>query len=266
MPLYTSTSDPNLLRDIMLQSGKVFGRQWVLGPTTGTMGTPGAAAAIAISGTYADDEFNGNPLYIVDDNSKLCTVDIDDTAANTSITVDTTSALLVEDESTPGTFTASGVYDLYILGAEKFLGFSDQQLDVEEETVEFESGAVPVEVLREDTIKNVLGISGNLRNFGANLMAEPYALTQYGDQTNQIQQHGGGVPALRGDWALRIFLEDVNGFDWNIYAFKTNFFSNGAVNLSEQGYKVTPYRAKWYEDTLRDSRLVNKWKIIQATQ
>ncbi|KKL04639.1 hypothetical protein LCGC14_2614060, partial [marine sediment metagenome] len=72
-------------------------------------------------------------------------------------------------------------YDLYILGDEKFLGYSDQQLDYEEETIPFETGEIPAEQIREDTIRTVHGFSGNLRNFGADIFTEISNVLKSGD-------------------------------------------------------------------------------------
>ena len=266
MGLYTSVNDTNLLRDIMLQSGKLKGRQYIfLGK--GTMGTPGATAVITLinGGTFLVNAYNGYKLHIVDDNSVMSVVDIDATTADTSITVDTTATKLISDETTAGTFTIAINYDLYILGDEKFLGYSDQQLDYEEETIPFETGEIPAEQIREDTIRTVHGFSGNLRNFGADIFTEIFAMTSYGLQTNKIQIHGGNAPAVRNDWQLFMEMNNVAGHTNKIEFFKGQFFSNGAINTSEEGYKVSPYIFKAFIDTLRDSNLVNKWRIIQNT-
>lgn len=264
MPLYTSENDVNLLRDILLQSGKLYAKKYYfLGK--GTMGTPGAAAVVTLTGaTMADDAYNGYQLFIVDDDSKLSYVDIDDTVANTSITVDTTSTKLTEDDSTAGSFTASAVYDLYILGTELFFGYSDQQLDFEESRVQFETGEIPAKIIREDTIRIVLGFSGNLRSLGADPWSEIYGLTQFGSQTNQKQYHGGSAPAVRPFWALSLRMDNVNGQQFEVAGFKTLLYPNGPVNFNEEAYKVTPYQAKFFIDTLRDTDKVNSWKIRQV--
>jgi len=265
MPLYANTNDVNLLRDIMLQSGKLYARKFEF-VGKGTVGTPGAAAVITLTGaTFANDEYNGYQLNIVDDASLMATVDIDDSIADTSITVDTTASIQVLDESTVGGFTAATEYDLYILGDEKFFGYSDQNVDIEENTVSFKTGNIPEEEIREDTVSIVQGYSGTLRSFGADTQAEIFALTAYGSQTNQNQYHGGNEPAVRPFWALSLRMDNVLGQAYEIAAFKAQFFPNGPVNTSEAEYKNIPYRTKWFIDTLRDSGKVNKWKIKQAT-
>ncbi len=267
MGLYTSENDVNLLRDIMLQSGKIKGREYFM-EGKGTVGTPGVSCVITLTNppTFAEDALNGYKLYIVDDDSDLCIVDIDDSVANTSITVDTTATKEVSDETTAGTFTASTEYDLYILKDEKFLGYSDQQLDYEEETIDFNTGDIPRKRVRSDTLGIILGFSGNLRNFGADLFSEIFGLTSYGSQTNKKQYHGGNTPAVRSDWQLTMEMKNVKGHDWTVQFFKGQFFSNGALNTSEEGYKIAPYMFKSFIDTLRDSDNVNQWRIIQNTQ
>ena len=128
MSFYASDAAAALAQDILLKCGKLYAKKYEF-EGVGTVGTPGAACVITISGTFADDYYNGMTLYIKDDTNYLCTVTIDDSAANTSITVDTTASLRIADNTTAGSFTASTAYDIYILGSEQFVGYSTQSLD-----------------------------------------------------------------------------------------------------------------------------------------
>lgn len=263
MSFYANDSAAALAEDILLKCGKLYSKKYEY-DSTGVMGTPGASAVITISGTFVDDYYNGMTAYIQDDNDKLCYVDIDDSAANTSITVDTTSSVLVEDESTAGTFTASATYNLYILGTEKFVGYSTQTLDYEEETVEFLDCN---EKVRDDITKVIMGFSGDCKNFSAEkTFANIFGLTEYGSQTNQNQYHGGFSPPTKTFYQVYCKTENVVDEDIQIAFFKGQFFGNGSVDLSAAGeYKVVPYSFKAVKDPLRDSSAVNGWSIKEAT-
>jgi len=267
MSFYTGTTDTNLLRDIMLQSGKLYVKKWEY-DSKGTTGTVGATCAISLdSGAVTtDDEFNNMTLFIVDDNGVLCSVNIDDsTASGDTITVDTTSCNKVSDESTAGAFTNSTEYDMYILGTEEFVGYSDQQLDYEEERIDFMTGDIAHKRVRSDALGIVAGFSGNVRSFGAEILKEIYGMTTYGDQTNKIQVHGGNQPAVRSDYAVILKMDNVKGHNWEIEFFKGQFYANGAITTSADEYKMIPYKVDAFIDTLRDSDNVNMWRLTQNT-
>ncbi len=266
MSFYVNTADTNLLRDIMLQSGKFFVYKWEF-EGKGTMGTPGASAVITLTDppTFANDAFNNMTLFLRDDNDILASVNIDDSIADTSVTVDTTAANKVSDEATAGSWTAATVYDMYVQGTKVFFGYSDQQVDFEEETIDFLSGEIPREIIRSDTLGIVAGFSGNARNFGQINFSEIYSMTTYGSQANQLQSHGGFTPAARANWTARLEFNNVKIKLNTVEFFKGTLFPNGAVNTSEEGYKITPYIFKASRDTLRDSGAVDMWRIIQST-
>jgi len=264
MGFYTNDSVAALATDIMLQCGKLYAKPFRV-ETTGTMGTPGATAAITLTaGVSVDDLYNGDTLYIVDDNSKLCTVAIDDSiATGGTIIVDTTASLLIEDNTTAGSFTSTVVYNLYILGDEEFVGYSTQSLDYEEETAEFLDCN---EKVRDDITKVVLGFSGDCKNFATDkTFANVFGLTEYGSQTGQVEYHGGFSPATKAVWQVTLKATDVNSKQHQIQLFKGSFFSGGAIDFSAAGeYKIVPYSFKAVKDTLRDSSALNGWSVKEA--
>jgi hypothetical protein len=265
MGFYASTSAAALAEDILLQCGKLYANEF-LAETTGTMGTVGATAAITLaSGVASDDLYNTNTLYIKDDNDKLCTVAIDDSeASGGTITVDTTASLLISDGVTAGTFTSAVVYNLYILGAEEFVGYSTQTMDYEEETVEFLDCN---EKVRDDVTKVVMGFSGDCKNFSSDkTFANIYNLSEYGSQVSQKQYHGGFSPNEKTYWLTTLKTENVNTKTIDISFFKGQFFSGGSIDMSAAGeYKVIPYSFKAVKDTLRDSSSVNGWSITEQS-
>lgn len=265
MSFYASNSAAALAEDILLKCGQLFVKKYEY-EGSGTVGTPGAACVITLAtgSVSADDVFNGMTLHIRDDNGALCTVTIDDSAtAADTITVDTTSANKVSDEATAGSFTASTAYNLYILGTEQFVGYSTQNLDYEEETVEFLDCN---EKVRDDTTRVVLGFSGDAKNFSAEkTFAEIFSLTQYGSQTSQSQYHGGFSPPTRSYYQATLRTENVMADQVEITLFKGQFFANGAIDFSAAGeYKIVPYSFKAVKDVLRDSTAVNGWSIKEA--
>lgn len=266
MGLYINTSDTNLLRDIMLQSGKLYlYKHEFIGK--GTTGTVGATCVITLTSpdTFVDDAYNGMTLLLKDDNGVLCSVNIDDSVADTSVTADTTAALLVSDETTAGTFTDATEYNMYIKGNKRFLGYSDQQVDYEEEKISFFTGDIARKKVRTDTLGIVAGFSGNVRNFGAELFGEIFGMQNYGSQTNQIQKHGGFQPISRDFYTASLEMKNVEDKDNFVEFFKGQLFPNGAVNTSEEAYKIAPYIFESVEDSIRDNDNVNMWRIIQNT-
>jgi hypothetical protein len=265
MGFYASDSAAALADDILLGCGKLYAKEY-LAETTGTVGTPGATCAITLaSGVASDDLYNGNTLYIVDNTGVLCSVNIDDSeTSGGTITVDTTAALKVSDETTAGSFTASDALNCYILSDEEFVGYSTQTLDYEEETVEFLDCN---EKVRDDITKVVMGFSGECKNFSTDkTFATVYGLTSYGSQTSQKQYHGGFAPPAKVNYQVTCKTENVNSKAIAITFFKGSFFSGGSIEMSSAGeYKVVPYSFKAKKDTLRDSSSVNGWKIIEAT-
>jgi hypothetical protein len=265
MAFYANDSVAALANDILLKCGKLYAQKYLV-ETTGTMGTPGAAALITLTaGVASDDLYNNKTLFIQDNNSKLCKVNIDDSAtAGGTVTVDTTSCLKVEDELTAGSWTAASTYNLYILDTEEFVGYSTQSLDYEEETVEFLDCN---ERVREDISKVVMGFSGECKNFSSDkTFANVYGLTQYGSQTSQKQYHGGFQPPAKTFYKVTLKTENVVTKAISISFFKGSFFSNGAVDFGAAGeYKVVPYKFNAFKDELRDGTTLNAWSITEAT-
>lgn len=265
MAFYANDSVAAIAEDILLKCGKLYVNEFMV-ETTGTMGTPGATAAITLAaGVPSDDYYNNMTLYIQDDNSKLCTVNIDDSeTSGGTITVDTTGSLLVSDGATAGTFTVSVVYNLYILDVEQFVGYSTQSLDYEEEVVEFLDCN---EKIRDDVTKVIMGFSGDCKNFSAEeTFANVFNLTSYGLQTNQKQYHGGFTPPTKTYYLATLKTENIMDESIQIALFKGQFFGNGSVDFSTAGeYKIVPYSFKAVKDPLRDSGSVNGWKITEAT-
>lgn len=266
MAFYTNNSVASLAEDVLLKCGQLYASKFLV-ETTGTTGTVGATCDITlVAGVASDDLYNNKTLYIVDDNSKLCTVNIDDSVASTdTIVVDTTATVQISDGSSAGSFTSSTAgYNLYILDTEEFVGYSTQSLDYEEETVEFLDCN---DVVREDISKVILGFSGECKNFSSDkTFANIFNLTQYGSQSGQKEYHGGFDPAVKSYYQVRLATENVVDKAISITLFKGNFFGNGAVDMSSAGeYKMVPYRFKAYKDTLRDATTLNAWSISEAT-
>jgi hypothetical protein len=265
MSFYNDTSDAALAQDIVLKAGKLYASEF-LSEGTGTMGTPGATAAITLSeGVASDDLYNGKTLFIVDDNSVLCSVVIDDSeTSGGTITVDTTACDKVSDAVTAGSWTAAGTYSYYILGTEEFVGYSTQTLSYEEELVEFYDD---FEKVRDDITKVILGFDGECRNVSTDkTLANVFNLSLYGSQTGQKEYHGGFTPPAKTYFSVRLATENVNDKSLSVTMFKGQFFGAGSVDFAASGeYKVVPFSYKSVKDTLRDSGSVNGWKITEAT-
>lgn len=262
---YASDNDANLLTDALLKCGKLYVKEF-LAETNGVMGTPGATAAIVLaSGVASDDLYNNKILYIRDDNDKLCTINIDDSATATNdITVDTTSSVLHSAGTGAGTFTASATYSLYILDTEKFFGYSTQTLDYEEEEVEFLDCN---EVIRTDITKVILGISGDCKSFSVDkTLAEIFNLALNGSQSGQVRYEGGFSPKVKTNYQITLKTEKVENdiASTQVEMFKGNFKPNGSVDVSSEGeYKVIPYMFKAVKDIIRDSGTNNGWAVTQ---
>lgn len=262
---YTNDTDANLLTDALLKCGKLYTREFLV-ETNGVMGTPGATASITLaSGVSADDLYNNKTLYIRDDNSKLCTVTIDDSVAiSDTIVVDTTSTVLHSAGTGAGSFTGSATYSLYILDTEKFFGYSTQSLEYEEEEVEFLDCN---EVIRTDVTKVVIGISGDCKSFSTDkTLSEIFNLGLNGSQTGQVRYEGGFSPKVKTNYAITLKTQKVEN-DPNstqVELFKGNFKPNGSVDFSAEGeYKIIPYMFKAYKDIIRDAGTNNGWAVTQ---
>ena len=259
---YASETDAQLLEDWLLKCGKMYVREY-LTETNGVMDTPGATAKLVLaSGVASDGLYNNKILYIKDDNSKLCTVAIDDSAlATNDITVDTTSALQVSDGTTAGSFTDALTYSLYILDAERFVGYSTQALTYEEAEVE----ALDCnEVVRTDVTKVIVGFSGDIKSFSAEkTLSNIFNMRLYGSQTGQVRYEAGFSPKVKTNYQVIMKTEKVED-DPNtteVELFKGTFKGTGLDIASAGEYKVIPYEFKAIKDILRDFGYVNGWAI-----
>ncbi len=264
MSFYASDSAAALAEDILLKCGKLYAKKYMV-ETTGIMGTPGATATIQLAaGVVSEDYYNDKTLYIQDDNSKLCVVNIDDSETSGGvITVNTTACKTIEDEATAGSWTTALVYNLYILDVEEFVGYSTQSLDYEEELAEFLDCN---EKVRDDITKVILGFSGDCKNFSAEkTFANIFSLTAYGSQASQKQYHGGFSPPTKTFYQVTCKTENVMNEGIQISLFKVQFFGNGGVELSAPGeYKIVPYSFKAVKDPLRDTAALNGWSVKEA--
>lgn len=263
--LYTSNSDIQLSLDILHQAGKMnVSVMHYIGK--GTMGTPGATATVTLTNpqfqgvALADDDYNTSTLFIRDDNSVLSSVPIDDSAGVAkTVTVDTTATLLISDGVSAGAFTVSAIYDVYILEAQKFIGFSTQEFNYEQDVEIFKND--DNEAVEEDILEARISVSGEMRTFGIPALERIMTLTQNGLQTGQEEYHGGFLP-VRENFALIIDgMTDTEGKVWDFTVFKGRFRPNGAIATSPKGYKTQPYIFTGLNDLIRDNSTVNAFKI-----
>ena len=263
--LYSSSTDIQLSLDILHQAAK-FNVSVIHYIGKATMGTPGATAVLTLTtpqfegAALSDDDYNLSNLFIRDDNSVLSTVVIDDSASSgTSVTVDTTATALISDGSTAGAFTSSAIYDVYVLGIQGFIGFSTQELNVEQDVDVFKND--DNEAIEEDILESRISLSGEMRTFGVPALERILSLTQYGLQTGQEEYHGGFLP-VRENFAIVLDgMTDTEGKVWDATVFKSRFRPNGAIATSPKGYKVQPYMAQGLADLIRDNSKVNAFKI-----
>ena len=255
---YASDSDAQLLSDWLLKCGKMYVKEF-LTETNGVMATPGATAKLVLdSGVASDDLYNTKMLYIKDDNSKLCKVVIDDSATATNdITVDTTAALQHSDGITAGSFTDAATYSLYILDAERFVGYSTQALTYEEEEAE----ALDCnEVVRTDVTKVILGFGGDVKSFSVDkVLSNIFNMRIYGSQVGQVRYEAGFNPKVKTKYQVIMKSEKVEDDPktFEVELFKGTFKGTGLDIAGAGEYKVIPYEFKSLKDILRDAGDVN---------
>jgi hypothetical protein len=262
---YGSKSDVNLGKDAMLESGDLFVRKFhYVG--TATMGTPGATATLTISTVFETDFFNSVAAncYIVDDNGVVCAVAVDDTSVTsttTVVTVDTTSAYLESDGTTPGSFTGSATYNIYLktptAASDEFSGLYGKYLGYVtafslENTENYANVKIniPKKKVLEGLVEREMALTGEIKTMtGVDTLDAILTSASYGDTTGNVYSRGiGSNPGARPYYELTFVSNDSNNRRVVWRFLKGQFSANGAIDLLAEDYKMIPFSFSLFAD------------------
>jgi hypothetical protein len=261
---YTGSSDVNLGKDLMLQSG-ILAVQRVIHEVTAAYedATPDGELTLPASvGTVTDDEFNSvaSNLEFIDDDGDVCEVAIKDTVGTTRVVSfvianakkikDNTAAALTDAASytvrvltpTLATDVESGAYGKYF-GYITALSFEPVN-----EKAQLKVG-IPKELVAEGDIENGYSVSGAVSNVAnADILKAIFGADEFGSQTSRFSLAWGSINAARKYYRFHLIASDDNGRK-NVFRFlRGRFGINGSMEFISDEYKSLAWKFSGFVD------------------
>jgi hypothetical protein len=282
---YDDTSDTDLNNELLAGCAELYiqKREFSGNGVLNTVGGGNDELQLVGTSGASNDAYNstqGLNLYIIDDNSKLAAGKVVDTIGGTGETVvvfDSSTMVLVEDGTTAPTFTDATTYKCKVLsGSNKnefgdYFGYTDDSLEFDNtpETEPLEICNIDGQLEEKDEVvtkANVLltGATFNVPN--KDIVSKVMNATQYGLNTaTQDEFHGGFSPDISARYEITAKTKDRAGSTLAIQLFEVQLLLNGALALSGAGWKSISFQAKGKSDNLRDSNVVNAYRILRRS-
>ena len=279
---YSSTSDTKLAKEIMAGCCELYLQLWEYeGKGTINLNAGGYdSVKLVDSGACEDDKYNSGKadnFYIHDDNGALTRGKIADTRYETDgcvLLFEADDLVLVSDGETAPTLTDDTEYDVVVLSGSNenmfgdYFGYTDDSVEFdstpETEALEICNIEGQMEEVAENVTKRALVVNGATYNVpNSDILKNVMNLETYGLNTaNHKEFHGGFSPNIKKYFQLTALTKDHDDNYIAVQLFKVQLLNNGAWSLGGTGWKIIPFTAKGKKDLLRDSGLVNGFRIL----